>query len=94
MAGAGLVAAGAEVVAGGGGAGAAEAAAAAVAAAGPGATTVLGFWPALIAADWSWNVVETIGQPCPGPLRFCSVTDAAFRRACADAVELSVGKVS
>jgi hypothetical protein len=48
--------------------------------------------PALIAAAWAWKVVETIGQPFPGPLRFCSVTLAALRRASCDALELSSGK--
>lgn len=35
----------------------------------------------LIAAACSWNVVDAIGQPFPGPLRFCSVTLAVLRRA-------------
>lgn len=48
--------------------------------------------PALIAAAWAWNVVETIGQPFPGPLRFCNVTLAALRRASCDALEPSSGK--
>jgi hypothetical protein len=48
--------------------------------------------PALIAAACAWNVVETIGQPFPDPLRFCSVTLAALRRASWDALELSSGK--
>jgi hypothetical protein len=48
--------------------------------------------PALIAAACAWNVVETIGQPFPGPLRFCSVTLAALRRASWDALESSSGK--
>lgn len=76
---AGLVAAGAGVVAaeaGGAGAGAAAADPA-----GAGATTVAGFRPALIAACCRENVVETIGQPLPGPFRFWRVTAAAFRRA-------------
>jgi hypothetical protein len=48
--------------------------------------------PALIAAAWAWKVVETIGQPFPGPLRFWSVTLAALRRASCDALESSSGK--
>jgi hypothetical protein len=48
--------------------------------------------PALMAAACAWKVVDTIGQPFPGPLRFCSVTDAALRRASWDTVELSSGK--
>ena len=48
--------------------------------------------PALIAAACAWNVVETMGQPFPGPLRFCSVTLAALRRASCDALEPSSGK--
>lgn len=48
--------------------------------------------PALIAAAWAWNVVETMGQPFPGPLRFCNVTLAALRRASCDALEPSSGK--
>ena len=89
--------------AGGGGGGAAAtvalggggAAAALVVAAGLlgwGATTALGSWPASIAFCCSGNVVETTGQPLPGPLRFCSVTAAAFRRAFCAPLELSVGK--
>lgn len=45
------------------------------------ATTVAGFWPALRASCWRGNVVETTGQPLPGPFRFCKVTAAAFSRA-------------
>ena len=37
--------------------------------------------PALMAAACAWNVVETIGQPFPGPTKFCRVTLAAFIRA-------------
>ena len=48
--------------------------------------------PALMAAAWAWNVVETIGQPFPGPLRFCNVTLAALRRASCDGLEPSSGK--
>lgn len=48
--------------------------------------------PALIAAAWAWNVVETMGQPFPGPFRFCNVTLAALRRASCDALEPSSGK--
>jgi hypothetical protein len=51
-----------------------------------------GWVPALIVAACAWNVVETIGQPFPDPLRFCSVTLAALRRASWDAFELSSGK--
>ena len=50
--------------------------------------------PALIAAFCAWKVVETMGQPFPGPLRFCSVSLAAFKRASCDAFELSSGKES
>ena len=50
--------------------------------------------PAWIAFCCAENVVETMGQPTPGPLRFWSVTAAALRRASWEAVELSVGKVS
>ena len=46
----------------------------------------------LIAAACSWNVVDAIGQPFPGPLRFCSVSLAALRRASWDALESSSGK--
>jgi hypothetical protein len=46
----------------------------------------------LIAAACAWNVVEATGQPCPDPLRFCSVTVAALMRASWDGVELSSGK--
>jgi hypothetical protein len=48
--------------------------------------------PLLIAAACAWNVVEATGQPCPDPLRFCSVTVAALMRASWDAVESSSGK--
>ena len=51
-----------------------------------------GGFVALIAAACAWNVVETTGQPFPGPLRFCSVSVAALMRASWDAVELSSGK--
>ena len=50
--------------------------------------------PALIAATCAWKVVETIGQPCPGPFRFCSVSLAALKRESNDAVELSSGKLT
>ena len=50
--------------------------------------------PALIAATCAWKVVETIGQPCPGPFRFCSVSLAALKRASNDDVELSSGKLT
>jgi hypothetical protein len=50
--------------------------------------------PALIAATCAWKVVETIGQPCPGPFRFCSVSLAALKRASCDPFELSSGKLS
>jgi hypothetical protein len=50
--------------------------------------------PALIAATCAWKVVETIGQPCPGPCRFCNVSLAALKRASCDAFELSSGKES
>jgi hypothetical protein len=53
-----------------------------------------GGWPALIAATCAWKVVETMGQPCPGPFRFCSVSLAALKRASCDAFELSSGKES
>jgi hypothetical protein len=49
---------------------------------------------ALIAAVCAWNVVDTMGQPFPGPLRFCSVMLAAVSRASCDCFELSVGKVT
>lgn len=74
-----------------GAAGAGAAAGVAAAEAGPATTTVAGFWPALMAACWAVNVVETTGQPTPGPLRFWRVTAAALIRASCDAVELSVG---
>ena len=48
--------------------------------------------PALIAATCAWNVVETIGQPFPGPSRFCNVSLAVLKRASCDAFELSSGK--
>jgi len=47
-----------------------------------------------MALDWAWNVVETTGQPFPGPLRFCSAMLAAVRRASWDCFELSVGNVT
>ena len=50
--------------------------------------------PALMAATCAWKVVETIGQPCPGPFRFCSVSLAALKRESNDAVELSSGKLT
>ena len=50
--------------------------------------------PALIAATCAWKVVETIGQPCPGPFRFCSVSLAALKRESNDDVELSSGKLT
>ena len=50
--------------------------------------------PALIAATCAWKVVETMGQPCPGPFRFCSVSLAALKRASNDDVELSSGKLT
>jgi hypothetical protein len=93
---AGAAAAGAEegdAFAGAGDA-AAGAGAAPVADAGPGTTTVLGFWPALIAAFCAENVVDATGHPLPGPFRFWSVTAAAFKRASCEALELSVGKDS
>lgn len=37
--------------------------------------------PALIAFPCAEKVVEEIGQPTPGPSRFCRVTAAAFKRA-------------
>jgi len=46
----------------------------------------------LTATACALNVVESIGQPCPVPLRFSSVTIAALMRASWDAVELSWGK--
>ncbi len=49
-------------------------------------------WGPLIAAACVWNVVEATGQPCPVPLRFCSVTVAALMRMSWDVVELSTGK--
>lgn len=36
---------------------------------------------ALIAFPCAEKVVEEIGQPTPGPSRFCKVTAAAFKRA-------------
>jgi len=36
---------------------------------------------ALIAFCCAEKVVEEMGQPTPGPSRFCSVTAAAFKRA-------------
>ena len=48
--------------------------------------------PALIAATCAWKVVETIGQPFPGPFRFCNVSLAVLKRASCDAFELSSGK--
>jgi hypothetical protein len=36
---------------------------------------------ALIAFCCAENVVEAMGQPTPGPSRFCRVTAAAFKRA-------------
>ena len=45
-----------------------------------------------IVASCAWKVVEATGQPCPDPLRFCSVSVAALMRASWDAVELSSGK--
>ena len=50
--------------------------------------------PALMAATCAWKVVETIGQPFPGPFRFCSVSLAALKRESNDAVELSSGKLT
>lgn len=47
-----------------------------------------------IAFPCAEKVVEEIGQPTPGPSRFCRVTAAAFKRASWDAVLLSVGKES
>lgn len=44
-----------------------------------------------IACLCALNVVDAAGQPTPGPLKFCKVTAAAFRRASCDAFELSVG---
>lgn len=49
-------------------------------------------FPACIACCCAEKVVETIGQPTPGPFRFCKVTAAALRRASCEAVELEVGK--
>ena len=48
--------------------------------------------PALIAGTCAWKVVETMGQPFPGPSRFCSVSLAVLKRASCDAFELSWGK--
>jgi hypothetical protein len=50
--------------------------------------------PALMAATCAWKVVETIGQPFPGPFRFCNVSLAVLNRASCDAFELSSGKVT
>jgi hypothetical protein len=46
------------------------------------------FW---IACCWATKVVDAAGQPTPAPLRFCSVTMAAWMRVSAEALVLSVG---
>jgi len=48
-------------------------------------------WMALACAE---KVVETMGQPTPGPLRFCKVTAAALILASLESFESSVGNVS
>ena len=45
-----------------------------------------------MALSWARNVVDTAGQPTPGPFKFWRVTRAAWIRACWEAFELSVGK--
>ena len=49
---------------------------------------------ALMAACWARRVVDTAGQPWPGPWRFCSVMREAMIRAFFEALELSVGNVT
>ena len=49
---------------------------------------------AFTAACWARRVVDTAGQPWPGPWRFCSVIRAAVMRALFEALELSVGNVT
>jgi hypothetical protein len=44
------------------------------------------------AACCAESIVETAGQPLPGPKRFCSVTSAVSTRASCDCTELSRGK--
>lgn len=44
-----------------------------------------------IASCCAANVVEEIGQPTPGPCKFCKVTAAVFKRASCEACESSVG---
>ena len=48
--------------------------------------------PASIALACAEKVVETMGQPTPGPLRFCKVTAAALILASFEALLSSVGK--
>lgn len=62
----------------GAGAGAGTAGTGAGAGAGAGAG---GAFPSWMAFCWATNVVEAAGQPTPGPLRFWSVTRAAWIRA-------------
>ena len=50
--------------------------------------------PSSIAAPSFFHVVAAIGHPLPSPSKFCSVTAAAFNRACLPAFESSIGKVT